>query len=509
MTVQAIQNLQIKRGYEGPQLLLQWDSYDNAYLKQLIADMDYQFPITGVIDRLGQKFQVFDSVDINAVAVKLKAGYGTILPDNRMHLSVWTVVAGVPTVKLADATNEAYWLSLLPAITPWANVPEFVFTFSPSVSLTPGTDYAFIMEGLGTITNPAYVGAVSSVDVGADVGVLLYRDGALVWHEDNTKDCYFQILIDYEIKVRRAVLDYPALITDGIEVYSGTGYYFSDLAVDGGQTYYYHAFVVAAGNDYSDDFSKIFETALDGGDYHLRLWHRLAELYRNKDVGTLQKLLEPLVGPLDEQYNWDEDTDAHGQLYRFLKLFGLEFGSIRELIEYFGTFYDVDNVRVNHLPLLAQYVGLRLIPSLSIARQRFLIRNAIFLYQIRGTLQGSIDFATAIVGLVPIVTEFRKNLLRYNVVNSTYIDITAGLAQVPPWKFLNTPTDPYERYMDFTLWAQWTPRTIGFWFNTPYTNITADMLALIEEYFKDFVPMTVFWYIFGKDGAAWRQVYPT
>lgn len=307
------------------------------------------------------------------------------------------------------------------------------------------------------------------------------------------------------IKIRRGVLEFPQNLTDGVEVYSGIDEIFSDVNVINLVTYYYTIFTIIAGTPYFSTKTQIYEFPIDNQAAPLELYKLLPEFYREEDLKQRKRSLETGFDDESGWLNyWEDQFVEHGPLRRFLKLFGLEFGNIRGMIESFELFYDVLNVRLDFLPLLASYVGLTLIPNESQQRQRFLILNAIYLYRIRGTLEDMALFAGNIVGEKPLIKEYRNNIVYHNVLNSTFLE-----GAVPPGSGFDPVVvadmgkfvDNVDYMMDFSPGAKYSPRSVGFFFTvidpTPF-------ISTIVAYFRDFVPATVNWFLFFND----VQVYP-
>jgi len=321
-----------------------------------------------------------------------------------------------------------------------------------------------------------------------------------------------------DVQVRRGLTGYPEDITEGSPIYADASptpsedKIISDIGVDGGVTYYYTIFSRVSGTWYHDYTTQRREFPLDGREFVIRLWEQLPSFYRTKDAETLQRIL---AQTFDEGWwnYWEDQFVYHGQLRRFLKVFGLPFGNIRELIEYFTKFYSTYDVRDDFLPFIAELIGFTFSGSVSLQRQRFLIANAVALYKVRGTMLGVELFATGNFETVPLLREFRNNVLESDILDRTSVD---GSDEVlgdygGPW-------DTIDRVVDGTPGAQWSYRGIGLFFDDVLASeITQDMIDTAARFFSDFIPGTSSWHAFTHwdskfedpfaDFSWWSQVW--
>jgi hypothetical protein len=491
-----VQNPLIRRGAEGPQLVLTWDSpVERIVASQENCDSTYQWGHQTYCQRLAQFYALLvPSISVNLVGVKLSVPAPV---SDSVRLAIYSAVGGVPSTLLAYSTNVINGVDIPPEDPVPANVPTTFFEFAP---LNITTDFAIVVERTGPVPGPMILSGVETVTSGG----LMLADVGGSWLAITNKNMFFEVYIVMDFAVRRGVLDFPDE-TSGDLVYSGTDLHFIDLNVVPFVTYYYTIFSIIGGTWYWSTKTQVYEFAMDNSNTPLELYKLLPRIYRSEDLkGTLVPL-EYAEGEDGEQFNFNEDHNVGlGQLRRFLKLFGLEFGDIRGLIEYFSYFYDVLNVRLDFLGLLANFIGLTLIPFETQQRSRFLILNAIYLYKIRGTLQGLSLFAGNIVGEIPLIKEFSNNIIYMNEVDSTHFE-----GADPPGTGFDPATiakigkyiDQSDYMLDFSMGAMYSPRSIGFFFTSidPMPHID-----LILAYFSDFIPATVNWFLFYND----VQVYP-
>ena len=299
-----------------------------------------------------------------------------------------------------------------------------------------------------------------------------------------------------QVMVRRGLVDWPITITAGEQIYNdatppteGATIMVSDTAVVGQQAYYYTVFTKIAGTWYYDSTTQRKIVAHDNSDFHARLWSGLPEVYRVRDSETGQAGLTLTTGSDGAKWNINDDqTVTFGQLYRFLKVFGLQVGQIREFIKYFGQFYSAQNVDSGILPHLASLIGLTLISGTTLTKQRFLIDNAVDLYKIRGTMAGVARFVDGNFSASPLYVEFRNNVLETNDVNKTVLDFDDIV-----FADMGGPWETVDYVLDFTSGAQWSYRALGLFFETLKSDITTTMLDTAEAYLAEFLPGTVNW----------------
>jgi len=312
-----------------------------------------------------------------------------------------------------------------------------------------------------------------------------------------------------DIEIRRGTNGFPESITDGISVYvdvsptpSADGA-FADVAVDGQVTYYYTIFAKVTAVWYHDYTTQKREFPLDSREFHLRLWNALPQIYRSKDTETLQKALLAQTVDNEEWNYWEDQIEKYGQLYRFLKVFGVPFGIARELVKYFEVFYDIYNVRDDLLPYLANLIGFELFGGMSLQRQRFLIANAVELYRIRGTMDGAEQFAESNFLAEIQFVEFRNNILESN--NVDLISVSDDPIVLNNW---NSPYNTIDYVVDGSPGAQWSYRTIGLFFDDCLrSHITQEMLDIAEDYFQFYLPGTGAWWAFDHWNTLWEDQF--
>lgn len=128
--------------------------------------------------------------------------------------------------------------------------------------------------------------------------------------------------------------------------------------------------------------------------YSDRLWELLPPVYRTKTSGLLES-----------------DNDV---LRRFLRLFGVQFDTIR--LEY-DTLKDVNDAAKtsgNLLPLMAQQYGQFFEPELGMKQMRVLLQNTVRSYRLKGTAPGVETFLAAVSGYSAQVRPLKNLILDYN-----------------------------------------------------------------------------------------------
>jgi len=309
-----------------------------------------------------------------------------------------------------------------------------------------------------------------------------------------------------EVQVRRGTLGFPESITEGVMVYQDTSptvseeVVFPDVTVDGQVTYYYTIFTEVTSVWYHDYTVQKREFPLDGRAFHNYLWKQLPSIYRLRDGDTQQLALAQILDDWEGWFNYWEDQDArYGQLYRFLKVYSLEFGNLNELVAYFQEFYEVYTVRDDFLPYIANLIGAKIIGGISLQRQRFLIAEAVALFKIRGTIDGVLRFAEGNFRTTPLIHEFG-----YDMLESDRLDRTSVSGDAITLNNWDGPWNTIDYVVDGRQGEKWSYRTIGLFFDEVLrTAITPEMLNIAEQFFADYLPGTGAWYAFTHWDSEW------
>lgn len=314
------------------------------------------------------------------------------------------------------------------------------------------------------------------------------------------------------VQVRRGISNFPQDETEGNQVYLDNApvisgdVKFPDLTVVGQDTYYYTIFMEVLGTWYSGPTTQAKEIAFDNSDFHQRLWKALPEIYRRKDLETAQYPLQQTQDADGAWWNYNEDQSiSHGQLYRFLKMYGLILGYARELTLYYEKFYDVYDVSSDHLTLIADYLALQLVSGIGLDRQRFVIANAVPIYKIRGTVDGVQQFADGNFQTEPMIVEINPLMIESNTLDRT--SVSSDPLVLADY---GTPWDTIDHCVSGEYWARWTYRTLVLFFDTCLdSDITQAMIDSAEQYLSDFIPGTAFWYAYTHwDSMEFEDDFP-
>jgi len=494
------QNVEVRRAYEGPQLVLTWDHPRIPVLEITVEDSWQDIGDDAARSFAFQTFQLTHDFDLSRVDLRLAR---TGLPEDSIKVSIYDTAAGDPDNLLVEMSEVEG--RLLPEQPTSGSVQETQFTIpvADQITLTGGTTYALVIERTGAID------AVNYYNIRAEAAGTYFKgnygvgDAVPAW-TGGSEDAWFKIYERGAVRIRRQEFDFPQAPSEGTEVFAGDTESFSDIVVSSQQVQYYTVF--------TDIASQLFDTSTQGHEMVADnqgtpglLFSRVPAVYQQKDRQQGLLRLRPEVAELDgEQFNWLDDQSERGQLERFLKLFALENGVIQELIAYYRQFYNVCEVDLDHLPFLADQYGWRFIGNTSNARQRFLVKNAIFLYRIRGTQDGIIVFVEMIFGVTPIVTESRNNVLFSNTVGSTSLDFDPGnLAKI------GNPDEEVDYVIDFAVGSRFNHRGLNLFLPIRDIDVDPDDLTTLLEYFALFVPSTVAVYIFAQDGSGgYNQINP-
>jgi phage tail-like protein len=112
----------------------------------------------------------------------------------------------------------------------------------------------------------------------------------------------------------------------------------------------------------------------------------------------------------------------HGQFRRFVDIFGVASDFLRGKAEGLRTLRDIDGCDGRLLPVMANWIAWDLSFSKSIPEQRHEIRYAARLYQLTGTIPGTMLWVERLSGLRARIKEFARNVFFTNDPGSMTID---------------------------------------------------------------------------------------
>jgi len=143
------------------------------------------------------------------------------------------------------------------------------------------------------------------------------------------------------------------------------------------------------------------------------LWLHLPGRYHADDAGTLQQILTEQTLDDGQVINMNEDSAVlHGQLYRFLKWFGLQGAKSRAYIKSMAVLYtDIDKCPEEWLHVMAGVLDFTLPRAWDVMRKRYFIKQCTGLYKLKGTEGAIVEAAYRASGLVPQVTYMHERLL--------------------------------------------------------------------------------------------------
>ncbi len=194
------------------------------------------------------------------------------------------------------------------------------------------------------------------------------------------------------VRVVRGVTEHPQTPEDGVEVDEGVGLLAAtDSDLHGEKVYYYTLFPFTGtpARFEPDPHNRISAMATARYDFAGRMYDLLPAVYRRYDADR-------------------------GQLRRFLDLPGSQFDQLYSLARAALHLLDVDQVDGALLPLLAEWIGWRTDPGLSVDRQRTEIRHAPRLYQTIGPIPALDATVTRVTGWPSRTKEFVHAVARTN-----------------------------------------------------------------------------------------------
>lgn len=152
------------------------------------------------------------------------------------------------------------------------------------------------------------------------------------------------------------------------------------------------------------------------------LWNHLPSDWRTDDSSTLQQTLTELQIDDGQYININEDNGKlRGQLYRFLKWFGVELERGRAYIRAIALLYlDVDRAPPPVLQTLAYLVGIDIPTGWELMRQRYHVKGATLLWQRKGAEEAITIAVYRATGIFPDgIVEIHERLLYTNMYAGT------------------------------------------------------------------------------------------
>ena len=187
-------------------------------------------------------------------------------------------------------------------------------------------------------------------------------------------------------------------------------------------TYYYRLATVWPGLKVSGN-TDTATTSTDVYGLGRRMYHMLPEVYRRYDVVTrpattgAESILEAASGTEGQGR-----LMQHGQLRRFIDLFGVSLDFMRSRAEGLRDLHDVDDCHHQLLPRMAAWVGWDLSYGEPIPIQRHEIKYAAALYQLTGSIPGCMIWVRRLTGWQPRVKEFARNVFFTNRATSVTVN---------------------------------------------------------------------------------------
>lgn len=164
-----------------------------------------------------------------------------------------------------------------------------------------------------------------------------------------------------------------------------------DTALSQGSWYYYTIFILGTDN----------------------LWHRAGEVsvFVVRDYGYSSHLWDqlPVIYKTTQEFT-NTDSVESSSLQRYLQLPGFELNYLRSILDSLVNVYDVRSVASELLPAFGQQFGLRYEAELGPETMRRLIRGAVRLYSLKGTITGIKELSTIVTGWATDVT-IGKNIV--------------------------------------------------------------------------------------------------
>lgn len=219
------------------------------------------------------------------------------------------------------------------------------------------------------------------------------------------------------IRITRRERMYPAAPDDGTVVYDDSVVAsFTDAVPEAQRTYYYTVFAVDATLvARADDRSRAAATSTQNYGLVERLYRMLPAVHQREDrpltpadLAALDPAVVEALGRLPA------DLRRAGQLRRYLAAAAAPLDLMRSLAEGLRGLRDVDDVRADLLPALADWLDWRLDRTLPVHAQRNEVKSAPSLYRSVGTAPSLRGLVTRYTGWYAQVAEMGQSLWRSN-----------------------------------------------------------------------------------------------
>jgi phage tail-like protein len=201
----------------------------------------------------------------------------------------------------------------------------------------------------------------------------------------------------------RSASGFPITENDGTVVieypigYTGaTGGQYADTGLQGGWQYYaIFLYDTDAGNwDRAAAVDVMLPFDFKSTD---KIWNTIPEYYREiRDTGAGYSQVKYRINPAI--YRDNADVVANEQLIKFLHIFGWGVDMLRSQVDSVMDGYNVSNVHVNRLALLAAQFGSSVESAASASVNRSMVRNLGWLYRKRGTVDGLRELLSLVTG---------------------------------------------------------------------------------------------------------------
>lgn len=220
------------------------------------------------------------------------------------------------------------------------------------------------------------------------------------------------------LRIVRSSYGFPMFPEDGVLVLEQgeePSNVFIDRDVRGGLFYYYSIFVLADENEQWIRAGDTIGLPTKDHGYSEQMFSLMPQFMRQEDLNRRVR------------------TGTDGPLYRYLQVLGASLDHLRTEYDTLRWVRNPEHISGGLIWPLAEMFGIPFEPAIGMRQARVWLRDAIYLYRVKGTIIGVEGAASAMTGWGARVT-FGKNLFRADLVPGWYSD--ADLSEV------NSPDDP-------------------------------------------------------------------
>ena len=279
--------------------------------------------------------------------------------------------------------------------------------------------------------------------------------------DDQELLCEFDIAAAVVTEVRNRQ---TTLITDPDSGYPFEFFYYSVFIYSSSAS----SWLKCSGTDYTIEYDTQFLQAW--------LYNHTPRQWRTDDRKTDRIILYKATIDDGQQINIHEGGEMRGQLYRWLKWFGLEFERDRAYIRALALLYiDANQAPPPVLQLMAAAMGYRLPQGWDLMKQRLYVKQITAVWRKKGTEEAVLMAAYRSTGIMPAVGYIYDRLLYSNMYTRHSLNTTAVGG-------IETPADPHHYMYGPDREDHYHERGLNLFFTDPASSLTTAYNRVLKRF---------------------------